>query len=522
MLKAYCLPDNYDKTVNIEYFRMNMNNYFLIKVLMLFSITQVQAQVVKATVVDNETNESIPYAIITMSDDKGVLADGDGYFEIELPSHIKSIDSLKIISIGYKDFKIALEDISNNTSDIKLEREVITMNEVIISNTSYSLEEIIEKVSENTLNNYELDFSKKKLFFRQHDSNKINKLNIEFKKSTIPEINQDFVNEELNQIPKTSAFYTEVFADWYQGAKNNKLDISKAVKFYDTYSNNYLDAFNTKLEEILNRNFKKDSYFKIKSGFFSIKTDGKEMFSKDGELLDMRNEVSKKEAVNENFFFTNTKKVINNVFSEIFYSDDSSLNFIKKRSRYDFELIDVIEYRDNLVYQINFFPNGSEDFKGSFYVNTTDFAILRIDYQNVARLRNIKLLGLSYQELGRKGTMIFEKGNSKKYQLKFIEQIQEDKYGIDRPLKIIEKNKNVRGRRKQNEISSEVDFISTVVRNFQVMIYDNQEILESQFYNQLENKKEQPKNWIKYYPGYWKGIPQGNNFSTDVIDIKAF
>jgi len=433
----------------------------------------------------------------------------------------KRLNVFVFLIMSYFKYKDLVYNLSTKiNAKLYLERDAISMDEVVITNSKYSLEEIIEKVEESIAKNYSTDLAKKKMFFRQKDNNKINKLNIEFNKSTVPELNQDFVNKELAEIPKTSAFYTEVLANWYGNEDDYKLDIKKAVKFFDTFSNDYLDVLNKKLEEILNKNFKKDSYFKIKSGLFSIKTDAKEAFSENGELLDMRNEMSKNEEVNENFFFKNSKKTINKVFEEVFYSDDTSLNFIKKPGRYDFELVDTIEYGEDLVYKINFFPNGREDFKGTFYVNTQDFAIVRIDYQNVAQLKGIKLLGFSYKELGRKGTIIFEKGLKDKYQLKFIEQVQEDKYGIDRPLKIIEKNKNVRGRRKQNEISSEIDFSSTVVREFQILVYDTHLITESQFNSQPENKKEQPKNWVKYYSGFWKEIPEGANFKNKVKEIR--
>lgn len=501
-------------------FKMNLGRFLsCFSIIVLNSIFSYSQQI-KANVIDKETNETVPYVVVTLGKNYGVSSDGDGFFEIEVPTAISKTDSLKIISIGYKDLKIALND--KVPSVLYLERETIEMDEVIISNSKYSLEEILERVEDRIVENYSTDFTKKQLFFRQKDNNKIDKLHIEFEKSTIPELTQEFINTELAEIPKTSAFYTEIDSDWYGNEDKQKLDINKAVKFFDTFSNDYLSVLNTKLEEIMNKNFKKDSYFKIKSGLFSIKTDGKGMFSEEGELLDMRNEMSKKEAVNANFFLTNSKKTIKKVFSEVFYNNDSSLNFIRKQSRYNFELVDTIMYGDEFAYQINFFPNGGEDFKGTFYVNTHDFGIIRIDYQNVAKLRSLNLLGFSYREQGRKGTMIFEKGIKDKYQLKFIEQIQEDRYGIDRPLKIIEKNKHTKGRRKQNEISSEIDFTSTVVREFQIMIYNTKSINKHEFETQRENKKEQPKHWVQYYPGFWKNNIRGTNFKSDVLAVKNF
>ncbi len=495
--------------MNLDFFKI------LVFSLYLFSF-QSNGQIINSQVFDLETKEAIPYTIISFGNNKGITTDGEGFFEVDT----SIVDHIEIISLGYKSLTLKLQE--PIPSEIYLSRDTIIMDEVVITNSKYSLEEILEKVEDNLQVNYISDFTEKEIFYRQKDNNKINKLNIKFKKSTIKEFTQEYVNDELNKIPKTSAFFTDVYGYLYNGNKKYKLDIQKAVKFYDTYENSHLDVFYKRLETILNKNVKEDSYFKIKSGLFSIKADGNQDFFKNGELLDMRNEMSKKEEVNDNFFLTNRRKTLSKMLENVFYNTGSPLNFIRKTNRYSFELESTMPYKNDLAYKINFFPNGGEDFKGTFYVNTEDFAILRIDYQNVKYLRSFKLLGLSFRELGRKGVMLFKKGNDDKYFLKYLERTEEDKYGIDRPLKIIEKNKHTKGRRKQNEISTDIDFVSNVVREFKVLVYDSKSSSEKQYQLQTENKKEQPKNWIKYNAGFWKENSKVFQFSSDIETLKQF
>ena len=99
-----------------------------------------------------------------------------------------------------------------------------------------------------------------------------------------------------------------------------------------------------------------------------------------------------------------------------------------------------------------------------FEQNTEDFAIIRVDYENVKPLRTFSLLGISLNEYEKKGTIIFQQNDTKKYALKYMDESAGQRIGIKRPVKIIEKNKNVKGRRKQNEVSCKVHFI---VRNIE-------------------------------------------------------
>ena len=73
---------------------------------------------------------------------------------------------------------------------------------------------------------------------------------------------------------------------------------------------------------------------------------------------------------------------------------------------------------DEFVYKITFTPKRKEDFKGTIYVNTDDFAIVRIDYENVKVLNSFKLFGLSHTRNLKKGTLIYSKNEAEKYTLK--------------------------------------------------------------------------------------------------------
>ncbi|WP_010180132.1 carboxypeptidase-like regulatory domain-containing protein [Aquimarina agarilytica] len=484
---------------------------------MSFWVTE--AQIISSKILDKATKQPVYGATILAANQYGVSADQNGRFTLEINRGYTATDSLRISSIGYEELTLAITQ--KIDSVLYLIPKVEDLNTVFISNKKLSIEEVLEQVKNNLDSNYVKGFTKNELFFRQSDNNHTDYFQVDFKKSSFKEIDEKFVKNELSKVPKRSVFHTEVLGDFHSDLNKHKLNIKKANKLYDIYGEDYLAGFYATLENILNKNVKKDSYFKIKSGLFSFKADADQSFIDNEELIDMRNEMGKNDEANENFFLNLNRKAIGKIFENLIYNEDSKLNFIFKPSRYDFKMLDFIEIGDDLAYQIKFDPNGSEDFKGIVYINMDDFAVLRVDYQNIKPLRSIKLLGFSYKEQGYKGTMIFEKGNHQKYSIKFIENTQTKVYGIDRPLKIIEKNKNTKGRRKQNELAADVNFGSTVVTDYKVLVYETLKVDENKFENLIENKKEQPKNWKKYDPNFWKAYSKSLNFDEEIRRLKS-
>ncbi|WP_298314576.1 carboxypeptidase-like regulatory domain-containing protein [uncultured Aquimarina sp.] len=482
---------------------MNIKKLTVVSIVFLSSIS-ISAQTISSKVVDKKTNEPIPYATIQYAENGGVITNEEGMFSFTLDQRSAKIDSIYISSMGYEKVGIALNSITDNI--IYIEPKAIELSGVFISNKNLGIDEIIDNVKENVDQNYSKDLSHKKLFYRQSDFSDLHKMNIKFKKSTIKEFNKKFIDSVLSIIPRKSAYYTEALCDLYGNFDKQKLNIIKGAELYDKSNDGSMEALSDKLEEILKKNVKPNSYLKIKSGWIlGTKVQMDSIFDANEEAAEVKSEVEKPNKNEENYFLKYRKSSLQDLLSSMFFQEDSKLNFIEKSSRYKFELIDYTTIDDSSVYIINFEPKRGADFKGTIYVNTQDFAIMRVDYKNVKNLKNFGLLGVSYHDTMYKGKTIFAKGTDGKYSVRYIEKTTGNVFGLDRPLKIIEKNKFVKGRRKQNELSLGLDIGAGEISKYEVVVFDSKPITESQYESSKENKTIKPQYLSKYDPDFWKG-----------------
>ncbi|MBQ4801309.1 carboxypeptidase-like regulatory domain-containing protein [Aquimarina sp. MMG015] len=482
---------------------MNIKKLTVVSITLLSSLA-LSAQTISSTIIDKKTNEPIPYATIQLSEHKGIITNEEGKFSITLDEQLKKIDSIYISSMGYQKVGIALNTITD--SIIYIEPKAIELSGVFISNKNLSIDEIIDNVKENVGQNYSKNLSHKKLFYRQSDFSDLNKMNIKFKKSTIKEFNKKFIDSVISIIPRKSAYYTEALCDLYGNFDKQKLNIIKGAELYDKSNDGSMEALSEKLEDILKKNVKPNSYLKIKSGWIlGTKVQMDSIFDANEEAAEVKNEVEKPNKNQENYFLNYRKSSLKNLLSSMFFQEDSKLNFIDKSGRYKFELIDYTTIDDSSVYIINFEPKRGADFKGTIYVNTQDFAVMRVDYENVKNLKNFGLLGISFHDTMYKGKTIFTKGADGKYSVRYIEKTRGNVFGIDRPLKIIEKNKFVKGKRKQNELSLGLDIGAGEISKYEVVVFDSQPITESEYESSKENKSIKPQYLSKYDPEFWKG-----------------
>ncbi|MEE9364027.1 MAG: carboxypeptidase-like regulatory domain-containing protein [Cellulophaga sp.] len=469
------------------------------------------SQSINSKIVDSITQKPIPYATILLSNNKGVISNMEGRFNLNIDKTVSEKDSIFISIMGYESKAITLKHFKD--SIIYLSEKAIALNDVIVSNKNYTAEEIIDLVEDNLEKNYTTNLTKKRVFFRESYRQNFSKMDYTFVKSSIKELNKAFLDSVIQSVPKIDNRYTEILCDLYGdfSHKKQRIHLIKASELYDKNSEIDLEKLEEKFNKILKENVKPDSYFKIKSGLFGTKVSAEDMFDSEEEAASAEalkkelEEKKKREKQRKTNFALYRRNTMGRLFESMFFNKDSKLNFIHKSSRYEFTLQDFTYIGEDPVYVIDFKPKRSSDYRGTLYINSDDFAVVRVDYSNVKPIRDFSMLGISFKHYLSKGKMFFSKGENNSYNLRYFERESGSVAGIRRPLKIIEKNKHVKGRRKQNELSVKLDMAITNINKYEIVVFNTENISSETFDAFKENNKMLPTYMPSYDASFWKG-----------------
>ncbi|HDZ04652.1 hypothetical protein LCGC14_0354560 [marine sediment metagenome] len=481
--------------------------------LLFLNIFNTNAQNLTAFVIDSISQQPIPFATVQLKE-KGVITNEEGNFNFILNETITESDSLTISSMGYETLSKPISEFT--TAKILLVPKAIELREVIVSNKNYTAEEIIDLVEDNLDENYTNDLTKKRLFHRSSYFNRWTKSNFKVKKSSIDVLNQKFIDSIISTVPKNDAYYQELVGDLFGNYDEEvqKLDLLKASKLYDKSTALDQEKIEEQFNSILKENVKPGSYFKIKSGLLSFKIDAdevSELFEEDVDSTDVAAvnaelEKKKKDKEERQKNFAHWKRNnLGSILNGLPTQDGSDLNFILKSRKYDFALNEFTYLGDAAVYVVSFKPDGSADFEGTLYINADDFAVIQVDYSNVKPISKFNLLGISTNKYLSKGKIIYHKGANGFYGLHYYESEVGERIGVRRPLKIIEKNKIVKGKNKQNELSGDMDFVFINVEKNEMIVFETENISQATFDDFTENNVVLPTYLPKYDPTFWEG-----------------
>ena len=476
--------------------------YFLLLVLISFNL---KAQSKKIKIIDSISFEPVPFATIFFSNNNGIISDEDGLFEL-IPEQYSKKDSLFVSSMGFEPKQFSL-DIFND-SIIRLVPKTISLKNVVVTNNQLSSNEIIDSVKLYIDKNYNFNITENKLFFRQEFNQELEKFKLNKFKSTIKDLTAESMDRMTDNLPKKSKNELESLSYYYV---NSNIDVPKIklIKSRRTNDDNESDlskSLGDKLEKSLRENLKSNSYFKIRSGWLPFSGDltFNGLWEIDSTNQDQLNKLKEEEIKRKENFSIGQKGRIQSVYLKSFFNPNSDLNFILKSKNYIFSDSELTYLGNELVYVIECYPKRGDKYKGTIYVNSDDFAVVRIDYENIKPLSKFKLLGVSFSSNLEKGRMVFSKFENEKYSLSYYQNSRGNKISIKRPFKIIEKNKFVKGRKKQNQISAKLDFASSSIYNTELQVFRVRSIEETQFEEIDEKNQVLPIYLDEFKKDFWE------------------
>ena len=281
--------------------------------------------------------------------------------------------------------------------------------------------------------------------------------------------------------------------------EKQKLELLKALDLQDKSKTELFKNFEKLFDNILKKNVKTNSFFKVRSGIIGGKVEAEDIGLKD--TLTNEQKIQKR----KDNYLKSRKGTLTNIISELFDKEELDLVILNKSSKYKFIQTDFTYLGNTPVYIIDFRPNGNADFKGRIYVDADLLALIRLEYTNIQPIRDFSMFGVYFKEDMRKVVIQFKKMNTGKYCLEYFDYTTGFEGGFDRPLVITEKNKIVRGRNKQNQLKMDLNISNRNKQRYQLIVFDTKKINENTFKDFEETGKILPENKTSYDPGFWEG-----------------
>jgi len=400
----------------------------------------------KGVVVDKKKQLALPYVnIIILKHNKGTITNEKGAFLLATLG-LKETDTIRFQYIGYKTLHISVSQLLKS-SEVILEEDVFNINEVFIVSNMPKPEDIVKGVLKNRKKNYIIEPRKEQTFLRQRFIADLEVFDIEYKKSSIEDLNEEMLNKFQEKVPKHTTSYSDFLGFIYSNIdedreKKIKIDPIKRVNLKSKEIAE-MKQFESVFEDLLNETTDKE-YWKVKSGVFGHKIDRAQESEKDTlpnkEKVRYHNSTSTKNTSNLERF----RDSVHDLSKYSTFEDKGLWEFLHKTNSYTYNFEGGTTMNGEDVYIIDFVPKRKGVFEGRLYISIETLALIRADYKFAPNKKgaSFRLLGFSQAQIHFNGSVYFEKKEGN-YMLKYFSYRSIDVFGLKRKLALQKKKVSV-------------------------------------------------------------------------------
>ncbi len=471
-----------------------MKYKFLFFVLLLYPISII-SQNITAKLLDQVTKNPIPFAAVKTGEFNGVISNEEGYFTIN-----EDNDAFEIIisCLGYKNKVVSIKEIKSQNFIITLEESINELKTVYLSNKKPNADSIIAQARKNINKNYENTLYKHSIFSRETAYFDFDKLNFEIEKSSnFKKKNLSSANKSLDSLSKAiinskTKHFKDFKADLFVfDSTNTKLIVFKAAELLDQQNNLSIDEVQNKAQHVILKYLDTTKTYKLKTGLFKIE-----------DSLSLKDEENHKNDHNE-LQITDLKQQTKALLKGTQFYEGSMLSKILNPKLYEYSFQDISYFNNELIYVINFRPRRARSlYTGKLFITENSFAITKVDFEFGEGKRgsklNLKLIfGVKYIENMKKGTVIFQKDSTNKYQPQYLKFEEGRYFYVSRPLKFIENS--------SERIKTSFDFTieGNIITKQELLFTGNTKINSDIFNQQKEDKTVTYIKLNKYDSSIW-------------------
>jgi hypothetical protein len=461
--------------------------------------TSYNGKELNGVILDADKKSILPYTnIYVIRTGTGTISNELGHFTLNLDGLGKN-DTLRFQYVGYKTRNITLGELEIS-SVVYLNEEIINLSELLVFASEPDVISIVKNVLKYKEANYKPTTSKEQVFIRQRDIADIEKLNFNYKKSSIPELDRKTIALAEEKIPRNFTSYTDFLGNLYftknkEDSVNFKIEPIRVVALKEKDFTELEQI--TKIFEDAFASTKEDEYWKVKTGIFSQKLDEE----------DLKPE-AEEDTVKDN---SQTLKYYgNSIKYRLGYSsldDKDDWEFLHSTGKYNYHIIGGTRVNGEDVYIIDFTPKKGGLYQGRMFISTGTFALIRADYEFAPEKvgTDFQLLGVGYTENDVKGSIYFEKKNDN-YELKYFSKKASSSASFDRSIALIKKRKRTFFDETLNEVKIGIELSLNMESSIEYLVLEENAISENQFSNFRQAEKMDVIYVDQFDDKLWKGF----------------